>query len=141
MVLWLKAFHIVFVTSWFAGLFYLPRLFVYHAVHPDGPIHRQFCIMERRLYRFIMQPAMVLTVLLGFVMSWMEWSILVDARWYWLKLALVVCLVGYHFHCGKEVKRFATGEACRGQRFYRVYNEVPTLLLIAIVVLVVVRPF
>jgi uncharacterized integral membrane protein (TIGR00701 family) len=92
-MLWIKAFHIVFMVSWFAGLFYLPRIFVYHAGHPSGPVHEQFCVMERKLYRFIMTPAMVLTVALGLWLTGLEWAYLKGAGWFWAKLALVAALV------------------------------------------------
>ena len=136
----LKALHIVFVTSWFAGLFYLPRLFVYHAMSEDEPSHERFSIMERKLYRGIMNPSMIATLLLG------GWLLYLNPAWLsqgWLhaKLALVVILVGYHHACGTLYKRFARGENSRGHVFYRWFNEVPVLFLLAIVILVVVKPF
>jgi putative membrane protein len=140
-MLWIKAFHIVFMVSWFAGLFYLPRIFVYHAGQPSGPVHAQFCVMERKLYRFIMNPAMVLTVVLGVWLAALEWPYLKDQGWFWVKLALVAALVVYHLHCGALVRAFAAGANTRSHRFYRFYNEAPTLVLIAVVVLVVIRPF
>lgn len=140
-MLWIKAFHIVFMVSWFAGLFYLPRIFVYHAGHPDGPVHDQLCVMERKLYRFIMVPAMVLTVVLGLWLMGLGWAYLKGAAWLWVKLALVAGLVGYHLYCGRLVRVFAAGANTRPHTFYRVFNEVPTLVLIAAVILAVVRPF
>jgi putative membrane protein len=140
-MLWIKAFHIVFMVSWFAGLFYLPRIFVYHAGHPSGPVHEQFCVMERKLYRFIMTPAMVLTVALGLWLTGLEWAYLKGAAWFWAKLALVAALVVYHLHAGSVVAAFARGANTRSHRFYRLYNEAPTLVLIAVVILVVIRPF
>ena len=92
-MLWIKAFHIVFMVAWFAGLFYLPRIFVYHAGHADGPVHDQFCVMERKLYRLIMTPAMVLTVGLGLWLAALEWAYLKGAGWFWVKVALVAALV------------------------------------------------
>lgn len=139
-MLWVKAFHIVFVVAWFAGLFYLPRIFVYHAGTPSGPVHEQFCVMERRLYRAIMTPAMVLTVALGLWLLALGWGHLSGAPWLWLKLALVAGLVVYHLYCGRLVGVFARGENTRPHTFYRAFNEVPTLVLIAVVVLAVVRP-
>ncbi len=137
---WLEAFHIIFMVSWFAGLFYLPRLFVYHAGHPAGPVHEQFCVMEHKLYRFIMMPAMFLTVAFGLALAVEEWDIVRDQAWFWIKMALVVLLVAYHFHNGRVVSRFACGENRHSHKFYRFYNEFPTLILIVIVILVVVQP-
>ncbi|MFQ5509740.1 MAG: protoporphyrinogen oxidase HemJ [Leptospirillia bacterium] len=140
-MLWVKALHIIFMVSWFAGLFYLPRLFVYHANHPDGPVHDQFCVMEGKLYRMIMTPAMVLTVLFGVIMTAGHWSYLSVSGWFWVKMVLVAVLIVFHFHAGRVVAVFARGENTRPHRYYRVYNEIPTLLLMAVVVLAVVRPF
>lgn len=140
-MLWIKAFHIVFMVAWFAGLFYLPRFFVYHAGHPDGPVHDQFCVMERKLYRFIMNPAMLLTVGLGLWLAGLEWAYLKGAPWFWAKLVLVAALVAYHLHCGRLARDFAAGANTHSERFYRVYNEAPTVALIAVVILVVIRPF
>ena len=140
-MLWVKAFHIIAVVSWFAGLFYLPRIFVYHAGHRDGPVHEQFCVMEYKLYRYIMNPAMMLTVALGGALAWMQWDYVSGEAWFWLKMALVAALIAFHIHCGKLVKAFAAGENARPHAFYRKYNEIPTLILIAVVILVVVRPF
>jgi len=137
---WLEAFHIVFMVSWFAGLFYLPRIFVYHAGHPAGPVHDQFCVMERKLYRFIMMPAMFLTVTFGLALAVEEWDLVRDHAWFWIKMALVVLLIAYHFHNGRVVRQFACGENRHSHKFYRFYNEFPTLILIVIVILVVVQP-
>jgi len=137
---WLEAFHIIFMVSWFAGLFYLPRIFVYHACHPAGPVHEQFCVMERKLYRFIMMPAMFLTVTFGLALAVEEWDLVRDQAWFWIKMALVVLLIAYHFHNGRVVSQFARGENRHSHKFYRFYNEFPTLILIVIVILVVVQP-
>lgn len=140
-MLWIKAFHIIAMVSWFAGLFYLPRLFVYHASHPAGAVHEQFCVMERKLYRYIMQPAMVLTLVMGGWLAALEWSLVGTELWFHLKMLLVVALLGFHWHCGRIVADFANGLNRYSEAFYRKYNEIPTLILIAAVVLVVVRPF
>lgn len=139
--LWLKAFHVIAVICWFAGLFYLPRLFVYHSMSEDNISRERFCIMERKLYRGIMWPAMVVTCALGL------W-ILLDIQYGWLKapwmhvkLLLVAVLVTYHFACGHFVRCFARGESRHGHVFFRWFNEAPTILLIAICALVVVKPF
>ncbi len=139
--LWLKAFHLIGLVSWFAGLFYLPRLFVYHAEHDSGPVHEQFVIMERKLYRYIMWPAMVVTLLCGLGLAHMEMDLLMGGGWFHAKMLLVVLLVVFHLHCGHVVKTFATGHNTRPHTFYRKYNEIPTFILIAVVILVVVRPF
>ncbi len=139
--LWLKAFHIVGVVAWFAGLFYLPRLFVYHVSAEDAVSRDRFCVMERKLYRIIMRPAMLLTIALGIWMLVLNWSAFGSAAWLWLKLAGVVGLLGYHHYCGRLITAFAAGHNPHSERFYRMFNEVPSLLLIGIVVLVVVKPF
>ena len=136
----LKALHIIFVTSWFAGLFYLPRLFVYHAMSNDAVSHERFCVMERKLYRGIMQPSMIATLVLG------AWLLYLNPAWLsmgWLhvKLTLVAILVGYQHLCGAQLRAFARGENARGHVFYRWFNEAPVLALLGIVILVVVRPF
>lgn len=138
--LWIKALHIIAVVCWFAGLFYLPRLFVYHAMSEDAPSRERFSIMERKLYRGIMNPSMTATVIFG------AWLLYLNPGWLsqgWLhaKLALVAILIGYHHACGAMLRRFARGDNSRGHVFYRWFNEVPVLFLLAIVVLVVVKPF
>ena len=136
-MLWIKSFHIVFVVSWFAGLFYLPRLFVYHAQADDAPSRERFKVMERKLYRGIMTPAMVLTIASGL---WL-WAYGFTGGWLHAKVALVVLLVAYHFWLNAMRNTFARDENRRSHKFYRVVNELPTLLLVAIVILVVVKPF
>ncbi|MCP1605932.1 putative membrane protein [Pseudomonas citronellolis] len=138
--LWIKALHIVAVVCWFAGLFYLPRLFVYHAMSEDAASRERFQVMERKLYRGIMGPSMILTILLG------AWMLYLTPGWLsqgWLhaKLTLVVLLIGYHHACGAMLKRFARGENRRSHVFFRWFNEVPVLFLLAIVILVAVKPF
>ncbi|MDH5525699.1 MAG: protoporphyrinogen oxidase HemJ [Nitrospirota bacterium] len=140
-MLWIKSLHIIFMVSWFAGLFYLPRIFVYHAGHPSGPVHDQFCVMERKLYRFIMNPAMILTAVFGLWLGWIGWAWLAHSGWFWAKMALIVGLIAYHLWCGRIVDTFAAGENTRPHTFYRVFNELPTLVLIAAVILAVVKPF
>jgi len=138
----IKALHIIAVVSWFAGLFYLPRLFVYHAENREEPaVHRLLCTMQQRLYRYIMQPAMGATLAFGILLAWMEWELVRDGVWFWLKLGCVGALLAIHFADGRFVRRFCSGEERRSARFFRIYNEIPTLLLIAIVMLVVLRPW
>jgi putative membrane protein len=137
-MLWLKAFHIIFVVSWFAGLFYLPRLFVYHAQAADAPSNERFKVMERKLYRGIMMPAMLLTVASG-LWLWLGYGF--TGGWLHAKVALVVLLVAYHFWLRKLLGDFARDANRRSHVFYRWVNEAPTVLLVAIVILVVVKPF
>ncbi|AYG10134.1 protoporphyrinogen oxidase HemJ [Pseudomonas fluorescens] len=139
--LWLKAFHIVSIVCWFAGLFYLPRLFVYHAQSQDAVSQERFCIMERKLYKGIMLPSMIATLVFGIWLISLNPSIFSQGGWMHAKLTLVVILIGYHHMCGAQVKRFARGENTRSHVFYRWFNEVPVLILLAIVILVVVKPF
>jgi len=139
--LWLKALHIIAVVCWFAGLFYLPRLFVYHAMSEDEPSRERFKIMERKLYRGIMLPSMIATLVFGIWMVILNPGLFGTGGWLHAKLALVLVLVGYHHVCGAQLKRFARDKNIRGHVFYRWFNEVPVLFLLAIVILVVVRPF
>ncbi|MEH3022275.1 MAG: protoporphyrinogen oxidase HemJ [Pseudomonas oryzihabitans] len=138
--LWFKAFHLIALVCWFAGLFYLPRLFVYHAQSGDTVSHERFCLMERKLYRGIMLPAMILTLVFGIGLLMINPSWLTQG-WMHTKLALVVVLIGYHHVCGAMRKRFERGENRRSHVFYRWFNEVPVLILIAVVILVVVKPY
>ena len=137
-MLWLKALHIVFVIAWFAGLFYLPRLFVYHAGARDGPSNERFKVMERKLYRGIMMPAMILTLASGL---WLWLGFGFAGAWLTAKVGLVVLLVAYHFWMRKLLGDFARDANRRSHVFYRWVNEMPTVLLVAIVILVVVKPF
>jgi putative membrane protein len=138
-ILWLKAFHVVFVVTWFAGLFYLPRLFMYHATASDALSIERFKVMERRLFA-IMSIGATLTVLFGVLMLL---AIPAYRQFGWLhaKLTLVVLLIGYHAWCGALLRAFAKDRNTHSQRWYRWFNEVPSVLLIAIVILVVVKPF
>ena len=141
MYLWLKAFHIISVITWFAGIFYLPRLFVYHAACEDEISSERFKIMERKLYRLIMTPSMVITLTLGFGMLAMAWQGLSIQSWIWIKIALVGLLVVYHLHCGLIINAFATNTQYRSEKFFRIYNELPVLILIPVILLVVLQPF
>ncbi|HLD66940.1 MAG TPA: protoporphyrinogen oxidase HemJ [Pseudomonas sp.] len=138
--LWLKALHIIAMVCWFAGLFYLPRLFVYHAMSEDAPSRERFSLMERKLYRGIMIPSMLATLAFGFALLYLNPAWL-NMGWLHAKLALVVLLIAYHHVCGAQLKRFARGENARGHVFYRWFNEIPVLFLLVIVILVVVKPF
>lgn len=140
-MLWVKAFHIIAVVAWFAGLFYLPRLYVYHSQASDDISIVRFKVMERRLYYGIMWPAALVATILGLWLLHDIWFIYKKAGWLHLKLGLVVLLWIYHLSCGHHRKQFQQDRNCHGSRYYRIYNELPTLLLVGIVVLVVVKPF
>ncbi len=139
--LWLKAFHIVAVICWFAGIFYLPRLFIYHAAANDDISKERFQVMESKLYRVIMNPSMLVTLVLGIWMLVDRWQAYSTHTWMWLKIALVVILIGYHHYCLTIMKSLAAGTSPHSDKFLRVFNEIPVLILIAIVILVVVKPF
>lgn len=139
--LWLKAFHIIGVICWFAGLFYLPRLFVYHTMTHDEAGKDRFTTMEEKLYRIIMRPSMIVAVGFGIWLLVLAWDALADATWLWLKISGVVALLGYHHYCGRIIKALAANENPHSERFFRLFNEAPVLLLIALVILVVVKPF
>ncbi|HTZ77695.1 MAG TPA: protoporphyrinogen oxidase HemJ [Stellaceae bacterium] len=139
---WIKAFHIISVVAWMAGLFYLPRLFVYHADAPKGSQQSEtFKTMERRLLRGIMNPAMVATYVFGLTLLATPGVVDWHRGWIHAKLALVLVLTGYHMFLARCRREFAADQNRRPARFYRIINEVPTLLLIGIVILVVVKPF
>ena len=137
-MLWLKALHVVFVVTWFAGLFYLPRLYVYHTVTTDTPGLQRFVVMERRLF-FIMSVGAVLAVLFGVAMIVAAPGYLAQ-EWLRAKLLLVALLVGYHFWCYRLMLALREGVNPHSQRWYRWFNELPGLFLLAIVVLAVVKP-
>ena len=136
-MLWLKAFHIVFVVSWFAGLFYLPRIFVNHAMASEPAEIARLKLMEGKLYRF-MNPLAVLALVLG---TWLWLGYGFSGGWLHAKLALVAGLIGYHLYCGHLVKVFAEDRNSRSHKFYRYFNELPVLILTAVTILVVVKPF
>lgn len=138
---WVKAFHVIFMVTWFAGLFYLPRLYVYHARADDVTSIERFKIMERKLYFGIMTPGMVLTLISGGWLLSTVWSAYSGDLWLHLKLFLVLLLVVYHFYCGKLYTAFQLNNNQHSHIFYRWLNEIPVLGLIAIIILVVVKPF
>jgi len=139
-MLWVRAFHIVGFVAWFAAIFYLPRLFVYHADTTDEISLKRFNIMERRLYRGIMWPAGIFTTAMGVWLILQSPGYYFQAGWCHAKLSCIVLLWAYHLGCGHYVRQFAQGQNQHRSRFYRFFNEVPTVLLIAIVVLVIVKP-
>lgn len=140
-MLWIKALHIISLITWFAGLFYLPRLFVYHSMTSDSVSNERFKIMERKLYRGIMMPGMIMTIIFG------GWLILkydqtfLSALWFQIKIVLVATLIIYHFYCGQLIKAFKNDDNKYSHIFYRWLNEYPTIILIAVVILTVVKPF
>ncbi|TFW11386.1 CopD family protein [Massilia arenosa] len=136
-MLWIKAFHIVFIASWFAGLFYLPRIFVNLAMEDNAPATERLLLMARKLYRFttmLAVPALALGLWL-----WLGYGF--NGGWLHAKLALVILVIGYHHACGSLLKKFENGANKRSHKWFRYFNEVPVLLLMAIVILVVVKPF
>ena len=142
MYLWIKAFHIIFMVTWFAGLFYLPRLFVYHAMTADAPGKARFKIMERKLYRGITTPGALLTLASGLwlvVLRGSPWFN--QAGWLHIKLGLVLGLVIYHGYLGRCVTRFAADANRHGHVYYRWLNEAPVLILVAAVLLAILQPF
>ena len=142
-MLWVKAFHIMAVITWFSGIFYLPRLFVYHAMandEGDKAGSERFKIMERKLYRGIMNPSMIVALVLGLWMLIERWnSYFAHAPWMHIKLALVILLIGYHHVCGAYIKKFARDENTRSHKFYRIFNELPVFILIPVVLLVTLK--
>lgn len=136
-MLTLKALHIIFVVSWFAGLFYLPRLFVNHAMVDDPNTQQQLKLMERKLYRF-MTPLGILALVFGF---WLWFGYGFSGGWLHAKTALVLVLVAYHLYCGRLVREFAADRNRYSHVFYRWFNEIPVLVLFAVVLLAVLKPF
>ena len=137
-ILWLKAFHIIFVVTWFAGLFYLPRLFVYHAVSTDAISIDRFVVMERRLFG-IMTVGAALAIIFGISMVAMSPGYM-KLGWLHVKMLFVALLIGYHLWCRQLMTGLRFGKNRHSQRWYRIFNEIPSLLLIAIVILAVVKP-
>ncbi len=140
-MLWVKAFHVIFMVAWFAGLFYLPRLFVNHAMAEEEAVRARLALMESKLYRFI-TPWMLLTLGFGFWLLYeYAWAAYKHMGWLHLKLALVAALVAYHFYCGKIVRDFAADRCHRSHVWFRWFNELPVLVLFGAVILAVVKPF
>ena len=139
-MLWIKAFHIIFVICWFAGIFYLPRLFVYHAMATDKATCDHLAIMEYKLYRF-MSVFAVLSLVFGLWLVSYNWSYYWQATWFICKFILVVLLVIYHLLCGHHIKLLKISNTQRSHVFYRWFNEAPVFILFSVVILVVVKPF
>ena len=136
-MLWIKALHVIFMVTWFAGLFYLPRLFVYHTMSTDKTSIERFKIMERKLFYGIMTPGGLLTVIFG-LWLWIGYG--VTGGWMHIKFTLVLLLIAYHVYCGKLLNDFKADRNTRSHVFYRWFNEFPVLLMIAIIILVIVKP-
>jgi putative membrane protein len=137
-MLWIKSLHLIFMVTWFAGLFYLPRLFVYHAMTEDAAGRERFKVMERKLYYGIMTPGAVLTVVFGL---WLWSGYGFSGGWLHAKLALVVVLIAYHLWCGFLLQDFRHDRNRHSHVWYRWFNEFPVIILIAVVILTVVKPF
>lgn len=140
MILWIKAFHVIAMVCWFAGLFYLPRLFVYHAQTVDTISLERFKVMERRLYYGIMTPAAIITIFSGLWLLSVNLTYYLSSLWMPLKLVLVSTLIIYHFYSGKLMQAFQHNKNRYSHRYYRWFNELPTLILITVVILVIVKP-
>lgn len=140
-ILWFKAFHVIFMVAWFAGIFYLPRLFVNHAETASIEVAEQLKGMEKRLLYFI-TPFAILTVLLGLILIYAYgYAWFVTAKWLHIKLTLVILLLGYHGYCFKLVDVFQQDNNTRSGKFYRIFNEIPVLALFAVIILAYVKPF
>ncbi|TCV88085.1 CopD family protein [Sulfurirhabdus autotrophica] len=136
-MLWIKSFHIIFMVTWFAGLFYLPRLFVYHAMSEDDASNQRFKIMERKLFYGIMTPGGIITIALG-LWLWLGYGF--SGAWLHAKVTLVTILVFYHIYCGKLLLDFKHDRNQHNHVFYRWFNEFPVLILIAVIILVEIKP-
>ncbi len=141
MILWLTVFHLLFMVAWFASLLYLPRLFVYHAQAEDEISIERFKVMERRLYHGIMTPASLLTLVFGLWLASLSLEVYIQATWFWIKVGLVFLLFGYQGMCGRIRRNFENDSNTLSHTFYRWFNEVPSLFLFFILVLVIVKPF
>lgn len=140
---WFLALHIVGIICWFAGLFYLPRLFVYHAMTTEAVVKEQFITMEHKLFFYIMWPSMIITLVSGFALMILlprpeHWHLI---NWLSVKLCLVAILIVYHFLCHYYLALFRADQNQKSHKFFRIFNEIPTVLLLAIVILAVVKPF
>lgn len=141
-MLWVKALHLIFMVTWFAGLFYLPRLFVYHAMSTDQVSIDRFKVMERKLYFGIMTPGGVLTIIFGLWTLYLNgWFVYADTLWMPIKLILITILIAYHIYCGKLLADFKHDRNTHTHVWFRWFNEIPVFFLIAIIILAVVRPF
>ena len=139
-MLWLKAFHVIFVVCWFAGLFYLPRIFVYHATTKEKAVSEQFKIMEHKLYYYIMWPSMIGVILFGCIMLFSNHHYYSTQMWLHVKFFFVFLLIIYHLLCGYYLQEFKHDKNKRPHKFYRLFNEIPSLFLVIIIILSFVKP-
>ena len=137
-ILWIKSLHVIFMVTWFAGLFYLPRLFVYHAMAEDAVSRERFKVMERKLYWGIMAPGAVLTIVFG---TWLWLGYGITGGWLHAKLGVVAVLIVYHLYCGKLRSDFARDHNTKSHVWFRWFNEIPVVFLVVAVVLAIVKPF
>lgn len=138
---WLKAFHVISMVCWFAGLFYLPRLFVYHVMSDDKISNERFKVMEWKLYYYITTPSMILTAIFGFIMIHSNYDYYAQLNWLHVKLTLVLFLGFYHIYCGKCLHDFKKDRNVHSEKFYRILNEIPVFFLVSIIILTFVKPF
>jgi len=140
-MIWVKALHLIFMVAWFAGLFYLPRLFVNHAMAEEPEVRNRLAVMETKLYRFV-TPWMVLVLIFG---AWLiidyAWLAYAHMLWLKIKIFLIAILVVYHFYCGKIIRELASNNSQRSHIWYRWFNEFPVVILFAVIILSVVKPF
>lgn len=139
--LWIKALHIIAVITWMAAIFYLPRLFVYHSMSEDQISRDRFVIMEQKLLRIIGNPSMIAVYIFGIWMTYLGWDYYSTQIWYWCKITLIAMLTTYHHACVAYFKQFRDGRCTKSHKFFRIFNEIPVLILFGIVILVVVKPF
>ncbi len=139
--IWIKAIHVIFMVTWFAGLFYLPRLYVYHAMPENKGSFELFKVMERRLY-VMMTIGATITAIFGFTMLALNWQyLMVSTHWFHAKLLLVIGLFAYHYACYRLMMTFRNDANTRTHKWYRLFNEVPSLVLIVVIILAIVKPF
>ena len=138
---WLKAFHLISMVAWFAALFYLPRLFVYHSMAEDKISIERFKTMESKLYRQIANPSMYFTIICGILMIYLAPKYYMAQYWLHAKIGIIVLLIGYHHVCYYYLRRFAEDANTKSDRYFRVFNEIPVLFLVAIIILAVMKPF
>ena len=139
-MLWIKAFHVIFMVCWFSGLFYLPRLFVYHSMSEDQISKDRFCIMERKLFWGITTPSAIATILFGIWLLTVNWSYFMSWWWMHVKLGLVGLLIAYHVSYWWYMKKLKEDSTFKTHLFFRLYNELPVLILVGTVILIVVKP-
>jgi putative membrane protein len=139
--LWMKALHLISLVSWFAGLFYLPRLFVYYAEKRQPDVRTTLLTMQEKLWKVIMVPASLLTALFGLILLYLTWETNLNQPWFHIKGVLLFLLYTYHFYLGRILSGLKRGESPKSGKFYRILNEFPTIVLVLIILLVVLKPW